>query len=166
MTDTVEAIEHQHLELKIKRASLAAESVIIKNYEGALRERILARLERSLAVDKLRDRRSSLHNHRMNVVRRESRAAHLASCFLRHVPYEAVESPEHTRTIPDWKRVKEIAKTFSSLGENALQSGLLEWSNVGDWPSRQAAASAARAGTRSARAEAHRRRRAEQPARQ
>lgn len=152
---TAERIDHRYLELLVKRQTLTFETWVIKDKEEALRQRIAKRLARGKLVERAQAQRESLHNHRMNVVRPEARAAHLASCFLRGVPYANVEDPGHTRTLPDWDRVKSIVGTFSSLGANALKDGVETWRTADDWVKTQLGASEARIGTRRAKAATH-----------
>lgn len=69
--------------LKVNRLSLAAESRIIRK---------LANQRRGL-------HRHSLKQHRAGRIRTESRAAHLASCFVRGREYAVVEGPETQKRV-------------------------------------------------------------------
>jgi len=78
-----------HLEVKL--ATLAAEARIIK------RKELKAKKWKRRAQDEARKERAanafwSLRNHRLDVVRPEARAAHLALAFIRGVPYRNVEA--------------------------------------------------------------------------
>lgn len=101
-------VEH----LKIKIASLAAESAIIRRAEGRLgkKRRKLADKGLAEAVQKLDWNRQSLHEHRKGRVAEASRNALLALAFFRHVPYAAVEP--HTRKRVDMDDVEDLVCRF------------------------------------------------------
>jgi hypothetical protein len=54
-----------------------------------------------------------LHEHRINVVRSESRAAQLALAFYNKTPYHEVEASCYT--LPNWDRVAEILIKFFNI---------------------------------------------------
>lgn len=83
-------------QLRVKIKSLASEARIIRQ-EAQRTNSATARLD--------------LHLHRINVVRKEARAALLAYAFLRRKPYGSVE--RYTHEPPDWARVKRIAQRFA-----------------------------------------------------
>lgn len=85
--------------LKIKLKSLAAEARIIRAQE----------LKTKRPYDALRE---SLHHHRIEVVRRECRATHLAYSLIRGRAYLDVERAGSSA--PDWKRVTEMVKKYGS----------------------------------------------------
>ena len=82
--------------LKVKLKSLAAEAKIIRLEETRSRGGI----------------RNGLHEHRVGIVRFESRHTHLAYAFLRGKEYEQVEKT--CKTPPDWRRVYKMVKKYGS----------------------------------------------------
>jgi hypothetical protein len=94
------------IELKIKAKTLAAESKYIRHEEIAELKR------RRLKHDPERSTYWRFHNHRIDVVRREARATHLARAFLKgKFTYPQVESV--CRTDPDWDRVMNMIKRYA-----------------------------------------------------
>lgn len=97
--------------LKIKIKSLAAEAAIIRAEErkwpGPSAERF------------------GLHEHRVQDVRRESRAAGLAYGFLRGRRYRALEAKSYEE--PNWKRVQQIAEKFGRGDARDIRQRLEEW---------------------------------------
>jgi len=90
------------LELKIKLKTLAAEAKFIRREE--------LRLKGNMKRDAYREH---LYLHRINVVRREARATHLAYQFLRGIPYEQVEN--HALPLvrpPRWDRVLTMVQKY------------------------------------------------------
>lgn len=83
--------------LRVKVKSLAEEARIIRREEhrnwGTLRD--------------------ELHLHRVGVVRREARAAHLAYGFIRGRSYSQMEGKlKDPRNGPDWEKVRRLCKTY------------------------------------------------------
>ena len=76
------------IELKIKAASLAWESRYIRKQE--IKQRNAGRTSETFAID-CRDRRQSLYEHRIHVVRSTARWTHLARMFIKGTPYHMVE---------------------------------------------------------------------------
>lgn len=91
--------------LKIKIKSLAAEAAIIKLEERRWKARPRQKGEAPHPLY------FGLREHRIGVVRRESRAALLAYGFLRGRAYATIEPAGSTP--PDWKKVSEIAARFA-----------------------------------------------------
>lgn len=80
--------------LKVKIKSLAAEARIIRHQE-----------RRSKGI-----LRNELHEHRIGIVRSESRHSHLAYAILRGRP-----SPERTcKSRPDFEKVSKMTKRFGT----------------------------------------------------
>lgn len=116
--------------LKIKICSLAAESKIIRREErkwpGLTAEQHAAydpflSLTRPLPFNM----RQSLHLHRVNDVRKATRAALLAYGFLRGRTYGQIENK--TKNAPDWIRVIRTITQFSSEDPRVLQQRFAEW---------------------------------------
>lgn len=82
--------------LKIKIKSLAGEASIIKKEEK-----------------KRRRFRNRLYEHRINVVRKECRHAHLAYGFLRERNYKQIENKCHEK--PNWDRVKKLLERYAAI---------------------------------------------------
>lgn len=83
--------------LRVKIKSLAEEARIIRREE-----------QRNWGT--LRD---ELYLHRVGVVRRESRAAHLAYGFIRGRTYAQMESK--CVTPPDWDKVRKLCKKYGPV---------------------------------------------------
>lgn len=97
--------------LKIKIKSLAEEARIIKQEERKWGGRHIMRRD--------------LHEHRVNVVRKEIRASLLVYGFLRGRSYNRVEGKCHDS--PDWKRVAAILKKFCEEDERVWKQRFAEW---------------------------------------
>lgn len=114
-------------ELKVKRLSLAAESKIIRRLEKAKARS--ANRARKAAKDGLAQlseaERHSLYLHRINVVRKEARASHLADGFIRGVPYAVMENFAYSE--PEWDRVERIATKFTTEDERVVKQRFAEW---------------------------------------
>jgi hypothetical protein len=96
--------------LKIKLKSLAAEARIIRAEEIKLRNRARQRRAKGKTVDvSLLD---TLHDHRVQAVRRESRLTHLAYGFLRGRSYNAMERKATALKPSDWTRVKTMITKY------------------------------------------------------
>jgi hypothetical protein len=75
--------------------------------------------------------RADLHEHRLNVVREESRAAHVAYGFLNGYKYRDLEN-DHTRLQPHWNRILDLVYKYGEKGtpdDRAID--LLTWMNEG-----------------------------------
>jgi hypothetical protein len=83
------------IELKIKSKSLAEEAKIIRKEENIIRNQVVWLQGNSssdiLLINKLRDKRASLTDHRKYDVRNENRATYLARAFLNGDEYSSVE---------------------------------------------------------------------------
>ena len=112
-----------HLQIKLK--TLVAESRIIKTEEERWKERAAKARAKLRKWDRIDAVRNSLHAHRQNDVRKESRCGYLAYGFLRGRPYQVVENAAKRK--PDWKRVEEITKRFSEIQWNELGQKFAEW---------------------------------------
>lgn len=108
--------------LKVKVKSLAEESRIIRREE-----------QRATWSNELREQ---LHLHRVNDVRDESRATHLAYGYLRGQPHRVIEPagdiPAHI-----WKRVQAMVGKYR--GEDDLPD-LQDWRESGEAPAAAQAA--------------------------
>lgn len=114
--------------LKIKIMSLAAEARIIRNEErkAAARARFLKeRQGREADAASSADLRSSLHSHRVNAVRPESRASNLAYALLRGRRYDQVEQSCYSQ--PDWSRVASLLTTFGDYGLEEAKVVVTQW---------------------------------------
>lgn len=103
------------LNLQIKRLTLTAEARIIHRKEKKLRRQQRQRPTQDRDYSRL----TSLHEHRINVVRPAARAAHLAHAILRGHAYARVEHP-NTRTVPPIDAVAENLRSFGPLEVRAL----------------------------------------------
>jgi hypothetical protein len=113
--------------LKVKRLSLASESKHIRRLEKAkARAANRARKANKDGLAELSEaERHSLYLHRINVVRKAARVAHLADGFLRGLPYAAMENFAYTS--PDWDKVEDNAVRFSSDDERTVKQRFAEW---------------------------------------
>lgn len=132
------------IELKVKRLSLQAEARIIHVQEHLTKEegrkaRWAQKAER--AARKMATW-ESLYKHRLQVVRPEARAAHIANAFLRGLPYEKVEAKimldrltydysygraAHTKF---WTRVVDIVYKFGGFkNKGEVENEVLNWRN-------------------------------------
>lgn len=94
----------------------------IAEYTIAQQARLLKKLERS--KDTQKDFRKGFHNARVNVLRKEARAHHIALAFLRGREMNKVEKPLRalnqghisstglTKTAPNWAKVEELVLKF------------------------------------------------------
>lgn len=91
------------LQLKIKLKSLAAEARIIKTQERKMRgPKWGPSYQRSL-----------LRQHRLDVIRPECRATHLAYGYLRGHPIDRIEPC--AKSEPDWGRVVSMIKKYGTI---------------------------------------------------
>lgn len=102
-----------HLKIKIK--SLAAEARIIR----------LEELRR-----KGGDVRTSLHHHRVGVVRREARLALLAYGFLRGREYTTIEPAPLSQ--PDWTRLGNMIDRFAEEKDKGYAERFKLWREAGE----------------------------------
>lgn len=124
-------MEHSFYELKVKRASLAAEARIIKRLAQS-RLQQARRVEAKYGVKEgevTPARRSfeSLETHRRKVVGQEARCTHLAAMFLRGVDRQDVEHPLLTKTLPSRDRVEAIVTTFCKTDKRELLQNFAQW---------------------------------------
>ena len=100
-----------HVYLKIKIMSLAAEARIIRReartWPGQSPQRV------------------GLHEHRVNVVRRECRAASLAYAFLRGRAYRSLEARCHEA--PDWYKVQKFAERYGEGDKRVIAERARAW---------------------------------------
>jgi len=94
--------------LKIKIKSLAEEARIIRREEKRF--------------PGWHGTRTGLYLHRVQVVRREARAALLAYGFLRGRRYERIEAKRRGEE-PDWRRVTQLVQKYGPLGSASLIEG-------------------------------------------
>lgn len=87
------------IKLKIKLKSLAAESRIIRHEEKKRRGQNWGHTG------------AAFYRHRMDVVRPEARATHIAYGFLKGLKYSQIES--NPKTSPNWKRVESMVAKYS-----------------------------------------------------
>lgn len=96
-----------HITLKVKIKSLAAESGIIRKEENKRGHGVTLR--------------NKLHNHRVTTVREEARYSLIAYAYMR-----GKKHPEHPNSkFVNWSRVKSIVNRFSR--EEITIEGLREW---------------------------------------
>jgi hypothetical protein len=124
-------------ELKIKRLSLAAEARIIKAEEVRALGGKWVQRDDSPKLTKIRrrgypklERFTNLHEHRMNVVRVQARAAHLAHGYLRGRPCLMMEGG--ARTKPAIEVVVENLRTFGGAQFHTMEKTKL-FRAVEDW---------------------------------
>lgn len=102
--------------LRVKISSLMAEIKIIKEKE------------RKCLVRSWMTTFNGLHEHRVNVCRKECRRSQLALAFLRGVPYVTLE--ESTYENPDFDEVLKIALRFrGDLDERVVRQRFSLWLN-------------------------------------
>ena len=70
-----------------------------------------------------------LRNHRLEIVRPEARASHLALGFLRGHDYVVMEGPT-TRSSPNWKRVEDLIKRFGEGDERDRMQKFSAWKDA------------------------------------
>lgn len=122
--------------LKIKIKSLALEAETIRREE----KKFKTHYEYLKSLDGLPNRdqdildknksqslntRINLHEHRVNHVRKEARAALLAYGFLNGRDYQEIEG--FTRTGFSWKRVEELIKKYGEGEPQKLLQQFAEW---------------------------------------
>lgn len=118
--------------LRVKRKTLAAETRIIRDEE------------RKAARQGDEFRLSILRSHRVTVVRRVARAAHLAHAYLKGMPYRAVEDPKTTRSEPDAVEIAKNLRTFGGNAErDATRKDVLFWLDGGQTLQQEQASAAA-----------------------
>jgi hypothetical protein len=112
--------------LKVKVASLAAEARIIRRLERQHRDRArqLAALQKPNS--KMLDLRAGLYHHRVNVVRPEARASHLALGYLRGRSYAEMEG--RAKTAPRWARIIELIRVHGDIRDTeTITNAVVEW---------------------------------------
>ena len=132
--------------LKVKIKSLAAESNIIKLEEqkakATARRLVLslnsiednpdvedkgkARSEVQKYIRSQRNLLNDLQTHRIGVVRRHSRATHLAYAFLRGTPYRKVENKGDPGSYDNWSSVVKMAKSYGPHG-SGTEKEIKQW---------------------------------------
>lgn len=110
MLSPMEKLARSKFRVKIK--SLASEAKIIRHEES----------RRSGWV------RSSLHVHRVCIVRDEQRHTLIAYAFYRGVPYAAVE--QSCRVLPDAMRVTKIVKSLAMIYGSEVIDDVRSWLQV------------------------------------
>ena len=132
-------------QLKVKIKSLAEEARIIRHQEqqwtagpawsrlppnsltGAQRIRL-----RPPASEHRQMVNVNLHQHRVEHVRPECRAAQLAYAFLRNIPYDRVEQARHTR--PPWDLVERLIKKYGMDDPRNLMQQFSGWKALASLP--------------------------------
>lgn len=109
-------------ELRVKINSLAAECRIIRQAEQTFGRRISRRVRAEKPFSGLERTLESLHYHRTVDIRREARAAQMASGYLRGKAYRDME--QSAKAAPDWDRVLGNVKRF---GDSAALTGYARW---------------------------------------
>lgn len=122
---------HHRAALGVKKATLIAETRIIKSKESKWLEKARAARNKqaALASDQSLWTYHHLRTHRLHVVRPEARATNLAFGFLKGTPYKAIEAKVHNQTYYDlvmpgmgyqkspyqtfWEKVLGIVNRFS-----------------------------------------------------
>jgi len=100
--------------LRVKVLSLAAEAKIIRkeqNYRHRQRDHAIANGYGERVAEYHDKVRAGLHEHRVTVVRNESRVANIAYGFLRGREYYEIE--QYCYTTPNWKRVEELVMKYA-----------------------------------------------------
>lgn len=125
------------VELKVKACSLAAEAVIIRRLERRLaksRTRAQHKLRENNKENEFKDhwgfRISSLHHHRVTVVRRSARRTHLVRAFLSGRPYLEVENKVLERNqldADDSKVIIDMAYRYGQVFHGHNQEPLKPW---------------------------------------
>ncbi len=99
--DKVTVVDRREM-LRVKIKSLAEEARIIRREEKR--------------AGKSGQLYGELRNHRVGVVRREARAAHLAYGFIKGRPYEQMESTVHQGNEAPWAHVEKLVKRYGPAG--------------------------------------------------
>jgi hypothetical protein len=122
------------VELKIKQKHLAVEPSIIKHEEKKLREKISINILNDKPYLGLQDKLFSLVNHRMQDVRNESRATHLARGFLKGADYKSIEcyrrpEKEYTFNSAIVPRILSMVNKYgvSPMHKKATKEDILKW---------------------------------------
>lgn len=143
------------LHLKIKLASLVAETRIIRSkerhYRGNARQilgifskkhnkeepkpEMPEKMKKASTINDIEEKKAraqrdydiywNLHQHRKNVVRKEARATNLAIGFLRGKFYEEMEFFAHED--PDWDKIERMACVYSDLDPREVKVQIEEW---------------------------------------
>lgn len=118
------------IELKIKAKSLGAESQMIRKEEIKLKRSARWNDEHQKPAEaaKFQTKRRALYEHRVQDVRFESRATHLARAYIAGKPYKSIE--RSTRDDADtktrlWKRVHTLLKKYHN--PEITQAEVLKW---------------------------------------
>lgn len=125
--------------LKIKIKSLALEAETIRREEKKYKTHyeylnaLVTDVDRNafneaevlIRRDATLNTRITLHEHRVNHVRKEARAALLAYGFLNGRAYVEIEG--FTRTGFSWKRVEELVKKYGEGDQRTLLQQFAEW---------------------------------------
>lgn len=98
----------------------------VKHYIASLTPEQRARFERRREA--ARARKHLLHEHRINIVRREARATHLARAFLMGRSYHDVEQKAFQCPLGVHKeRIEKMVLTYGSGDRRDIQQKLEEW---------------------------------------
>lgn len=98
----------------------------VKRYIASLTPEQLGRFERRREA--ARNRKHLLHEHRINVVRREARATHLARAFLMGRSYHDVEQKAFQCPLGVLKeRIENMVLKYGSGDRRVVQQKLEEW---------------------------------------
>lgn len=103
-------------ELKIKAKSLAAEARIIREEEIKLKRKARYARERqnTKAANHYERQRIALYDHRIDIVRWECRATHLARAFMKGYAYQDIE---RNARIDPWTKGKLIGRVQKLLNK-------------------------------------------------
>lgn len=96
--DGIEIIQDRREMLRVKVKSLAAEAKIIRREERRSRGQL----------------REELYLHRIGIVRREARSAHLAYGLIKGRTIEQMEPT--SKSAPDWTKVKRLCEKYGPTG--------------------------------------------------
>lgn len=116
-----------NVHLRVKAMSLAAEASIIRKHE-----RKILKHSRWQAIyhtiEDAKDSRlvfTSLHHHRVNVVRKHCRTANLAYGFVRGRSYKQMEQKcyEH----PDWSAVEKLVLKYADGDPRDVMQRFSQW---------------------------------------
>lgn len=125
-----------YLKIKIKSLALEAETIRREEkkyktkyeYQNAINNALAENgneAEITDRADAILHTRITLHEHRVNHVRKEARAALLAYGFLNGRAYTEIEG--YTRTGFSWKRVEELVKKYGEGDQRTLLQQFAEW---------------------------------------
>lgn len=123
------------IELKIKAKHLALEPAIIRHEERKLKQHIKRhRSDDKTSAFHLQWKLFSLTDHRKQVVRKESRATHLARTFLAGKPYTSVERKRRDDYYFNEYIVPRIVAMVTKYGvkeqRKATKETILEWAKL------------------------------------